>query len=286
MHVIITATNSNTFTTTSFHGSMNVSIYALFLGLTCNSRLPGSDVVVAGLWLGQALVDQTVARLPAAPGTRPLVATWWLAALVLSTSYKGSIIAFLTVPVQTPRLSTLKQVVDTDYRLSMLDYGAFLPGLLRTSADQVYRSLGQRLELLHSYEVIKEEIESGHAFVEGTHYTQALLVRWGMEDVYVVDEKMFPNYNAWAFRKGTPWKHLFDRYLMRMVEAGLVDYWHRQTLHSFRQDHGLLATTLHRGRLSLRPLSLHDTQGTFLLVAIILGAAIITLGLEILSPPS
>ncbi|KAK8397761.1 hypothetical protein O3P69_004512 [Scylla paramamosain] len=241
-----------------------------------------TDVVVAGLWLGQALVNQTVTRLPGATGTRPLAATWWLAGLVLSTSYKGSIIAFLTVPVQTPRLSTLKQLVDTDHNLFMLDYGAFLPGLLRTSADQVYRSLGHRLQLLQSYEIIKDEISAGHAFVEGTHYTQALLVQWGMQDVYVVDEKMFPNYNAWAFQKGTPWRHLFNKYLMRMVEAGLVNYWHKRTIRSFRRDHGLLPETVHQDHFSLRPLSLQDTQGTFLLVALVLGVAVIVLGLEIL----
>ncbi|MPC90188.1 hypothetical protein E2C01_085162 [Portunus trituberculatus] len=83
-----------------------------------------TDVVVAGLWLGQALVNQTVIRLPGATGTRPLVATWWLAGLVLSTSYKGSIIAFLTVPVQTPRLSTLRQLVDTDHRYICVSCGS------------------------------------------------------------------------------------------------------------------------------------------------------------------
>ena len=68
-----------------------------------------------------------------------------------------------------------------------------------------------------------------------------------------------------------------------MVEAGLVDYWHRETIYSFRRDNGLVtSTTLNQGRLSLRPLSLLDTQGTFLLVALSLGVAVVTLGLEIL----
>ena len=72
------------------------------------------------------------------------------------------------------------------------------------------------------------------------------------------------------------------RYLARMVEAGLVRYWHKETIRNFRRDHGLLPESVHQDSFSLRPLSLQDTQGTFLLVALVLGVAVILLGLEIL----
>ncbi|XP_071542923.1 ionotropic receptor 93a-like [Panulirus ornatus] len=235
------------------------------------------------LWITSGAVRQPMPQLPQGSwGCRLLLVAWWLAAVVLSTSYTGSITAFLTVPRQAPKIATLHDLAQANSKLFLLDYGAFLPGYLTTSVDPVYRALGQKLHLVESYDAIRVEMEAGHAFVEGRHYTQAALIRWRMADAYVVEEMMFPNYNGWAFRKGTPWTPMFNKYLLRMVESGLVNHWHRTILASFRRDHGLTPRLLEDNLLSLRPLSVSDSQGTFIIMGFGIALAIVGFILEFL----
>ncbi|KAG7172686.1 ionotropic receptor 93a-like [Homarus americanus] len=221
--------------------------------------------------------------MPQTQASRVLLGAWWLAALVISTSYTGSLTAFLTVPTQAPRIATLPDLAEASQQLYMLDFGAFLPGLLKTSVDSVYRTLGNKLHLLDTYEAIRQKVEEGHALVQGTHYTLAVLVSWHMSNAYVVEETMYPNHNGWAFPKDTPWTHLFNGHLTRMTEAGLVNQWHRTAVALFRHDNDLPPLLVGEEPLTLRALSLEDTQSSFIILGIGISLALLFFCFEILS---
>lgn len=84
---------------------------------------------------------------------------------------------------------------------------------MKTSEDPVYRGLGEKMNLYKSYDPMPLEMERGHAFIEAAHYNNYLVIKWQMKDVYMIEEGICPYYYGWAYRKHTPWKNLFDKFV-------------------------------------------------------------------------
>ncbi|XP_063609032.1 glutamate receptor ionotropic, delta-2-like [Penaeus indicus] len=241
-----------------------------------------SDLISTALWLSRTVLKQSVARIPNVVGCRPVLYLWWLGALVLSTSYTGSLIAFLTVPSQASRITSLGELAKAPNELSLFDYGDFIVNFLKTSEEPIYRALGEKLRLYPSYDPIPLDMERGHAFVDAAYYSKYLVIKWQMKDVYVIEESIYPNYYGWAFRKHTPWKNHFDKYISRIQEAGLLDHWHRTFVADYRRSQGLPPVLTPPEEDALRPLSLEDTQGPFIAAALGLGSAMVVFLVEIL----
>ena len=95
----------------------------------------------------------------------------------------------------------------------MLDYGNFVPGFLWSSKEPVLHELGKKLTLLPDYDDVIAAFDNGASVLEASAYSQFLFItRKRIKISYAVEEKLFPNYVAWAFQKGSPYKHIFDRY--------------------------------------------------------------------------
>ncbi|KAK4311988.1 hypothetical protein Pmani_016542 [Petrolisthes manimaculis] len=172
----------------------------------------GADVISTLVWLSKTLLRQSSPSVPSAPGCRAFLSLWYLAALVLSTSYMGNLIAFLTVPAQTKRIDTLQELARTDLRLHMLDYGNFVPGYLWSSREPVLRQLGGQLSLLPDYDEVMAAFDDGAGVLEASEYSHFLFItRQRQKKSYRVEEKLYPNYVGWVFRKGSTYTYLFNR---------------------------------------------------------------------------
>lgn len=94
----------------------------------------------------------------------------------------------------------------------MLDYGNFVPGYLWSSKEPVLKRLGKKLSLLPGYDQVIEAFDQGSGVLEASAYSQFLFINQNRTKVsYAVEEKLFPNYVAWAFQKGSPYKYIFDK---------------------------------------------------------------------------
>ncbi|ROT76759.1 Variant Ionotropic Glutamate Receptor [Penaeus vannamei] len=242
-----------------------------------------SDLISTALWLSRTVLKQSVTRIPNVVGCRPVLYLWWMGALVLSTSYTGSLIAFLTVPSEASKITSLVELAKAPNELCLYDYGDFIVNFLKTSKEPVYRALGEKLHLYYSYDVISQKIEQGFAFVEAALYCKYLLIQWKKKDAYIIQEGIYPNYYGWAFRKQTPWKKQFNKYISRILEAGLLDQWHRTLVADFRRSQGLLPVQTPPEKEGLHPLSLEDTQGPFIAAAFGLISATVVFLVEMMS---
>lgn len=110
-------------------------------------------------------------------------------------------------------LMVMTRSLPWNHRLSLYDYGDFIVNFLKTSEEPIYRALGEKLRLYPSYDPIALDMEQGHAFVEAAFYSKYLVIKWQMKDVYVIEEGIYPNYYGWGFRKHTPWKKNFDKFV-------------------------------------------------------------------------
>ncbi|KAG7172770.1 Glutamate receptor ionotropic, delta-2-like 17 [Homarus americanus] len=228
-----------------------------------NNRM---DVLSTMVWLSRTLLRQSVPRVPEVMGCRAFLACWWLSALVLSTSYMGKLIAFLTVPTQTRRIDTLEEL----------------------AAAQV--KLGNKLSLLPDYDQVLQAFDSGAGVLEATEYSQFLFItRSRSKTSYAVEEKLYPNYVGWAFQKGAPYKYIFDRYLNAMSQSGLVMQWRRSIIEDFRRSTGDKQRSATKGMLQveeeekqvLEPLTLENIQGAFIVLAFGSVLALLVLVIEV-----
>ncbi|XP_069977599.1 uncharacterized protein [Penaeus vannamei] len=112
--------------------ALGVALVALALVFHGVARNTGStvyvhkaDVLSTLLWLSRTLVNQSVAQVPDVPGSRTLLCFWWLTALVITASYMGNLIAFLTVSAQPARMKTLEELAASGFPLSV-NRGRFL----------------------------------------------------------------------------------------------------------------------------------------------------------------
>lgn len=73
---------------------------------------------------------------------------------------------------------------------------------------------------------INSQVNAGtHAFLEGTEYFRYMVILHKATNTYFLQEPLFPSYVGWIYPKQTPWKHKFDQYIQRFVEAGLCFYY-------------------------------------------------------------
>ncbi|MPC72054.1 hypothetical protein E2C01_066347 [Portunus trituberculatus] len=112
-------------------------------------------------------------------------------------------------------------------RMSMFDYGEFVPGALRSSKDPHYRSLGKKLDLYPTYdEAIYAVVNGTHAYIESFSYNRILLFdTYKMRNTFLLQEQLYPGHLCWYFQKNTAWKYKFDWGIQRLVEAGLIAHW-------------------------------------------------------------
>ncbi|XP_066961608.1 ionotropic receptor 21a-like [Macrobrachium rosenbergii] len=197
----------------------------------------------------------------------------------------GNLIAFLTVPSQTSRIATLEELANSKIKIHMLDYGNFVPGFLWSSKEPVLSKLGEKLSLLPDYDKIIAAFDEGAGVLEASAYSQFLFItRQRIKTSYAVEEKLFPNFVAWAFQKGSPYKLVFDRYLERMTHSGLVEYWHRSVVDKFQHSTGQLTGSEFSGEMtSLRPLTLENLQGAFIVMGLGTVLAILVLLIEVIT---
>ncbi|XP_069162127.1 glutamate receptor-like [Procambarus clarkii] len=243
-----------------------------------------ADVVSTLVWLSRTLLRQPSLRVPKVAGCRPFLVCWGLAALVLSTCYNGNLVAFLTVPKQAHRINFLEELAVSHTKIHMLDYGNFVPGNLWSSRETVLRLLGAKLTLLPNYDQVIQAFDAGAGVLEATQYSHFLFItRKRSKNAYVVEEKLYPSNVGWVFQKGAPYKHIFDRYLSWMSQAGLVEYWRGTVVEDFRRTSGDSPETSSQtvGSQWLQPLALDHLQGAFIVMLLGTIVALLVLAVEV-----
>ncbi|XP_068236020.1 ionotropic receptor 93a-like [Palaemon carinicauda] len=230
----------------------------------------------------RALLRQDPTPISSALSARLFGGMWWFVGMIISISYTGNLIAYITVAGKAKRLHTLKDLAQSDLRIAMIDYGNFVPGALRASQDETLRTIGEKLDLIpYDYKgALESVVEKKFSLVEGTEYIVYKVIKYKkMTNTYFLPEAVYPIYVGWTFPKKTAWKHKFDPYLQRMVEAGLCWHWKEVTVTEVMKREGSKYEV--EEKETSRPLSLKDVQGIFLLYGIGLVFASLTFFIEI-----
>ncbi|XP_076058553.1 ionotropic receptor 93a-like [Oratosquilla oratoria] len=202
---------------------------------------PARDVVedtllVVGTLFGQGLQQ----NLPNRTSYRMLLGFWLIFAFIISVAYRGNLTASLTSPKYPPRAEDIFDLVHVGARVGIPSYGQHIKNFLLDSDSPVYRSAGKQIEIVPTFmDGLQRVINENFAYLDSRLYMELQLARHftrpdGSLDHYVAREAAFHGLAGWPFPHDAPYKHVFDKRIMYIIEAGLYEKWRRDMLENAR----------------------------------------------------
>ncbi|XP_066968121.1 ionotropic receptor 21a-like [Macrobrachium rosenbergii] len=235
----------------------------------------------------QSIISRPLEKVPPQWRVRNFLLVWWVVSWLINMSYTCNLIAVLTVPSFPKKIQTAQELVESKYRLCMLDYGEFVPEALATSTHPTLAALGKKLDMMpivDNLEEIGEEtcaervVAGSHAHTETYSYVKILYSKLGYNSfVYSLQEQLYPGYLAFLVHKNSPWKYKFDQGIQWLMETGLLLKWYQQSMEEF------IAPVKEDKSLHLQSLSLAHLQGCFLMLCFGFCVSILAMAWEVVS---
>lgn len=155
---------------------------------------------------------------------------WWLAGVVvLSTLYRSLLTSYISFPISPPPIQSVRQLLDSPLKMALRSN--FTPTLLKSSTDPLYQRLGQQLVVETNATKFFALMDTGLWALESDvdhllYHAVTLFPVSGSQGprVHLMKQTMLPNAVALGFQKNSPLKPYFDKQIMLLVEAGLVNF--------------------------------------------------------------
>ncbi|XP_037783475.1 glutamate receptor ionotropic, delta-1-like [Penaeus monodon] len=173
------------------------------------------------------------AYLPSRRSTQVFVSFLWMYTIIIITGYCSNLTAFLTVARQPPSIDTVKELYASGLNVAGLGY--FFGKALQLSSNQYLRGLAERYEVHTHYEDIWTEVRRGTAVNLESRKTLQYLVTTqltsrGITSMRIIKECFSPHEIGVTVQRGSPLRRKFDMWVLRMVEAGLIEHWFLDSL--------------------------------------------------------
>nr|KAG5688357.1 hypothetical protein BaRGS_032925 [Batillaria attramentaria] len=216
-----------------------------------------------------------------------LISAWWLFSIVIGATYSGNLIAFLTVQIEDKPFETLAELLDQDtYSWGSLGKTSTTM-LLMESKNPVLKGLGDG---------IRERRASDPSVLDLDYQVHHDKVRvWWICLHHGLDIRLTPGFVTsvtlpWIEGDGvsmpvdpyavylprhSSFTRLFNEYVMRIVEAGLIEKWKRDWwTDSLRCAKSIVTES--------EPIYVHDVQSVLYAGLVGFGLALLSLGCEFL----
>ncbi|XP_034252512.1 uncharacterized protein LOC117651995 [Thrips palmi] len=249
------------------------------------------SLVVLDSW--RALVDTSVGVLPASTRVRLLFTAWVLGSMHLNQAFRS----LLTSSLSSAQYERVPRTLD-DLVASGLPYAASDMTMTRLYGAEADPSPSVRALLLGGERCanpavcitqMRRKHPDGHALAISQNYVAFAGRRAGLVPM---DDTVITYFNVVLFRRGHPLFDLFNRNMLRAVQAGLVEYWEGEARRMYhvepdkqadKQGAARTADGQRRGQRT-RQLRLHNID--FVFAALFAGCAFATacFGLECLTP--
>ncbi|XP_076031104.1 ionotropic receptor 21a-like [Oratosquilla oratoria] len=210
--------------TVVFVGIMFAGLYKL----QNHHQKDSTDATALFLIIFSSMVRQSVSNAPTSwAWMRVWLGPWWLASIIVSLAYTCNLIAFLTIPVYPERIETVSDLAKADVRITMQDYGNFVPRALLASNDESLKTLGEKLDLF-GYGV--GYVPGGRMVLAGTHalietksylFNQQIILNLSKTS-YIMKDEVYSGHLSWFLPKNTPYTDRISRSLQSLREGGIL----------------------------------------------------------------
>ena len=190
----------------------------------------------------------------------------WLCVMLVTIMYSANLISFLSIVSKTPPIKTIRQVGESDYSV-LASY--FFTLQLKKSLDQDIVNLVNRVETMNYLSSALEEVVDGKSItVENRDYLDlysAVYIKRGDKSALrMVDECINPYSITIALQKYSPYKKSFDKFVTRIIEAGVMKLWKDEVITKFTKNSAKdVQTTKSEESKNQQPLTIDHIQGIF-----------------------
>ncbi|XP_071525486.1 glutamate receptor ionotropic, delta-1-like [Panulirus ornatus] len=170
---------------------------------------------------------------------RVMVAWWLLFCLIISTGFRSSLIAHLTVQGTTEPLDSFEDLLKQDdwqwaiepwlYKGATLEYFS-----KHTSA--VVQKISREMEVLIADQALKKVSEGRFSLIDHMNYISVYVASWYTDasgnTPFYVSNKGISVLAAfgWGLRKGAPFYRSFSEVMHRLEDAGVIRYWTKDVI--------------------------------------------------------
>ncbi|XP_071537593.1 glutamate receptor ionotropic, delta-1-like [Panulirus ornatus] len=241
-----------------------------------------------------ALLDQPPSVPSINTSGRVLVGWWLVFCLVITTGFRSSLIAHLTVQGRSRTLDTFQDLVRQDswrwatepwlYKGAAYEYFSKHP-------DPVVNQIYQGMEVFVADEALQKVSQGGFSLIDFKIYVSVIVASrytdvTGNTPFYISNNgiSIFAA-SGWAIRKGAPFYLRFIQLVSRLEDAGIINYWTEKVIVRRVKENREAAAL--EPRADLRKfnqdesqevaLGLHHLQGAYYLLLLGLGIAFLTL---------
>ncbi|XP_068242527.1 glutamate receptor 1-like [Palaemon carinicauda] len=227
---------------------------------------------------------------PPTDSTGQILVGWWLiASLVISTGFRSSLVANLSVPGKTKPIDSYEDLVSqTNWRWGFHD--TLLTGQVRiyfeNSKDIAMRKIYDNAEAISIEEGLNKILKGGYSLMISYNRVKTTIDslyadKYGRTIMYVSRNqyKVVTDF-GWCFRKGSPYYNLFSGVFNRLIEAGLVNFWAKDTVaQRVRQIRTKMKDAGNKGVMeNLDFTSVFDSEEIRLRTRHLIGIYLVTLG--------
>ncbi|ROT68778.1 Variant Ionotropic Glutamate Receptor [Penaeus vannamei] len=180
--------------------------------------------------------------LPRRSSTRVLVGAWLLFSMVVVYVYKGNLTASLMLPKYPPRPETLAELVTAVDTITMPPYGEDFRRFFKASDSIIFNKAADLMVIGPSVmEGLAGATQRKQAHLSGVRHMQHSIAESftdanGETRLYVGRDSVFPAPSGWPVPHDAPYKHVLDRNIMAIIEAGLYEKWAEIMLDDARQE--------------------------------------------------
>ncbi|XP_067682394.1 glutamate receptor ionotropic, kainate glr-3-like [Haliotis asinina] len=181
-----------------------------------------------------ALVANGGAYIPSPGSGRIVLACWWIFAVILASTYRGNLIAFLTDRREIPPFSNLAEMVQQDmYKWGFVG-GTSLFNLFQESNISVYHKVWNGVEeimanepdwlSLDGDEHMRRVVESQYVYLA----EESTLEMWDDPrrcDLQMLRDNFYFSKYAIGLPKRSAYTQLFSKQILRIYESGLLHLW-------------------------------------------------------------
>ncbi|XP_042242547.1 probable glutamate receptor isoform X1 [Homarus americanus] len=224
------------------------------------------------------LLMEPVETIPTNTTGQVLVGWWLLSCVIITTAYRSSLIAHLSVQSKYPPINTFQDLLNLDgWSWGSTDLQGTFFLYFNESSDPDLQAILRGIEIYEMDKGLERVMQGGFSFIHIQSYVTTEMARlytdkFGNTPLYIGIMKYLAfGGNAWGFRKGAPFTRQISMMKERLIEAGLLNLWQDDVLKTYlkhsREERGredpLLFTGENSGQVVL---GLDHLQGAFYLL--------------------
>ncbi|XP_068221268.1 glutamate receptor-like [Palaemon carinicauda] len=211
-----------------------ISLWALQKAYSSFATEEAMSLTTALFYSTATFLEDPPSRLPTNFPGQILVVWWLIVCLLLSTGYRSSLVAHLTVQGKTSPIDDYYDLVSKEkwqWGCDRIVLYGIAASYFKKSTTPVVKQIAKQVESVDIEAGLKKVLNGQYSLLTSRNRISTVI-----ESKYANDYGQTPFYLSkggyylspdlgWCFRKGAPIHHRFAQLANRLIEGGIIDYW-------------------------------------------------------------